>query len=41
MNRRELLKAAAGVLTPASVLAGTPVVSSLIGTGVSGLTDRQ
>lgn len=43
MNRRDLLKATCGVLAsaPAPALAAAPVVSSLIGTGVPGLSDRQ
>lgn len=41
MKRRDVLKAAAGVLAPWPAHADVPVVASLIGTGVPGLTDRQ
>ncbi len=41
MKRRDVLKAAAGVFAPWPALADAPRVASLIGTGVSGLSDRH
>jgi hypothetical protein len=41
MKRRDFLQAATSVLAPWPALADAPVVASLIGTGVAGLTDRE
>jgi sugar lactone lactonase YvrE len=41
MNRREALKALLIVLTPSPLMAAKPSVSTLIGTGVPGYSDRQ
>src|SRR5471032_421047 len=41
MNRREALKALLIVLTPSPVIAAKPSVSTLIGTGSPGYSDRE
>jgi hypothetical protein len=41
MNRREALKALLIVLAPSPLMATKPSVSTLIGTGVPGYSDRQ
>jgi DNA-binding beta-propeller fold protein YncE len=41
MNRREALRSVFALLTPSSVMGGTPSVSTLIGTGAPGYSDRQ
>ena len=41
MNRREALKAIAVVLSSARAIAARPAVSTLIGTGSPGYSDRQ
>jgi len=41
MNRREALKALLIVLTPSPVIAAKPSVSTLIGTGAPGYSDRE
>src|SRR6201998_1590427 len=41
MNRREALAALLVALAPSSVLAAKPSVSTLIGTGVKGYSDRE
>jgi sugar lactone lactonase YvrE len=41
MNRRETLKALLAVLLPTPVLAAAPSVSTLIGTGAPGFSDRE
>jgi sugar lactone lactonase YvrE len=41
MNRREALKALLIAVTPSPALAATPSVSTLIGTGAPGYSDRQ
>src|SRR6266545_7652880 len=41
MNRRDALKTLLIVLTPSPVAAAKPSVSTLVGTGVPGYSDRQ
>jgi hypothetical protein len=41
MNRRQVLRSLLLVLTPAPVIAAKPSVSTLIGTGLPGYSDRQ
>jgi streptogramin lyase len=41
MNRREIVRALLAVLAPSPVLAATPSVSTLIGTGSPGYSDRE
>src|SRR5712671_1268746 len=41
MNRREIIRALLAVFAPSSVLAATPSVSTLIGTGAPGYSDPE
>jgi streptogramin lyase len=41
MNRREVLRACLMALVPSHVIAATPAVSTLIGTGTPGFSDRE
>ena len=41
MNRREILRALLAAFAPSSVLAATPSVSTLIGSGAPGYSDRE